>query len=211
VAFTPDGNRLFYSAYPRSAAPATLYEVATLGGTPRRLVEDVDSAVTFSPDASRFAFMRGLPTVGVALMIANADGTGERALVVRPKAFVISACAWSPDGRTIATAAYDRGARIAIFAVDAATGAVTPIGSKQWDEVESLAWERDGRAPIIAAMDRAVADAMQVWEVLSRRLVAEDHHGHRRLPPRRLHRGRPNSSHCARVARHLGSSARPHS
>jgi Tol biopolymer transport system component len=185
VAFTPDGNRLFYSAYPRSAAPATLYEVATLGGTPRRLVEDVDSAVTFSPDASRFAFMRGLPTVGVALMIANADGTGERALVVRPKAFVISACAWSPDGRTIATAAYDRGARIAIFAVDAATGAVTPIGSKQWDEVESLAWERDGRALIIAAMDRAVADAMQVWEVSvpdgSSRRITTDSAGYRRV------------------------------
>jgi len=185
IAFTPDGNRLFYSAYPRSAAPATLYEVPVLGGTPRRLVEDVDSVVTFSPDAARFAFMRGLPTVGVALMVANADGTGERALVVRPRAFVISACAWSPDGRTIAAAAYDQGARIAIFAVAAATGAVTPIGAKQWDEVESLAWERDGRALIVAATDRAVADAMQLWEVSvpdgSLRRITTDIAGYRRV------------------------------
>jgi len=186
IAFTPDGNRLFYSAYPKGgAAPATLYEVPVLGGTPRRLVEDVDSAVTFSPDAARFAFMRGLPTVGVALMIANADGTGERPLVVRPKAFVISACAWSPDGRTIAAAAYDQGARIAIFAVDAATGAVTPVGAKQWDEVESLAWERDGRALIVAATDRAVASAMQVWEVSvpdgSPRKITTDIAGYRRV------------------------------
>jgi Tol biopolymer transport system component len=186
VAFTPDGNRLFYSAYPRNPlAPATLYAVPVLGGTPRRLVEDVDGAVTFSPDAARFAFMRGLPNVGVALMIANADGTGERALVVRQKAFVVSACAWSPDGRTIAAATYDQGARIAIFAVDAATGAVTPIGAKQWDEVESLAWERDGRALIVAATDRAVADAMQLWEVSipdgSPRRITTDIAGYRRV------------------------------
>jgi Tol biopolymer transport system component/predicted Ser/Thr protein kinase len=185
VAFTPDGNRLYYSAYPKKATPATLYEVSVLGGTPRRLVEDVDSTVTFSPDATRFAFMRGLPTVGVALVTANADGTGERVLVVRRDAFIVSACAWSPDGRTIAAAAYDQGARIAIFAVDATTGAVTPIGSKQWDEVESLAWEQDGRALIIAAMDRAVADAMQVWEVSvqegSSRRITTDIAGYRRV------------------------------
>jgi len=186
VAFTPDGNRLYYSAYAKGGtALATLYEVPVLGGTPRRLVEDVDSAVTFSPDAARFAFMRGLPNVGVALMVANADGTGERALVVRPKAFIIFTCAWSPNGRTIAAAAYDEGARIAIFAVDAATGAVTRVGARQWDEVESLAWERDGRALIVAATDRAVADAMQLWEVTvpdgSLRRITTDIAGYRRV------------------------------
>jgi Tol biopolymer transport system component len=186
VAFTPDGNRLYYSAYPGGGtSPATLYEVSVLGGAPRRLVEDVDSAVTFSPDGARFAFMRGLPTVGVALVVANADGTGERVLVVRRGAFVISACAWSPDGRTIAAAAYDQGARIAILAVDAATGALTPIGAKQWEEVESLAWVRDGRALIVAGMDRAAADTMQVWEVTvpdgSPRRITTDIAGYRRV------------------------------
>jgi Tol biopolymer transport system component len=145
----------------------------------------VDSAVTFSPDATRFAFMRGLPTVGVALVIANADGTGERVLVVRRGAFVISACAWSPDGRTIATAAYDEGARIRILAVDAATGALTPIGAKQWNDVESLAWERNGRALVVAGTDRTVADAMQVWEVTvpdgSARRITTDIAGYRRV------------------------------
>jgi Tol biopolymer transport system component len=185
VAFTPDGNRLYYSAYPRGGtAPATLHEVSVLGGAPRRLVEDVDSAVTFSPDATRFAFMRGLPDVsGIALVVANADGTGERALVIRQ--FVISTCAWSPDGRTLAAAAYDQGPRIAILLVDTATGAVTRIGARQWDEVESLAWERDGRALIVAATDRAVADAMQVWEVTvpdgSPRRITTDIAGYRRV------------------------------
>ena len=99
VTFTPDGNRLFYTAYPTGGGIATLHEVAVLGGTPRRLVEDVDGALTFAPDASRFAFMRGLPNVGVSLMIANADGTGERTVVTRKEGFAMTAGAWSPDGR----------------------------------------------------------------------------------------------------------------
>ena len=94
-------------------------------------------------------------------------------------------CAWSPDGRTIAAAAYDQGPRIAILAVDAATGAVAPVGAKHWDEVESLAWERDGRALVVAATDRAVADAMQVWEVTvpdgSPRRITTDIAGYRRV------------------------------
>ena len=186
VAFTPDGNRLYYSAYPKDPhAPATLYEVSVLGGISRRLVEDVDSAVTFAPDAGRFAFMRGLPNVGVALMIANADGTEERTLAVRRKGFVISTCAWSPDGRTIAAAAYEEGSRIGIFAVDAVTGAATPIGAKRWDELESLAWEPDGRALIVAATDRVVADTLQLWKLTvpdgSLRRITTDIAGYHRV------------------------------
>jgi eukaryotic-like serine/threonine-protein kinase len=165
VTFTPDGNRLLYTTYPKGSGTAILYEVAVLGGTPRRLIEDVDGGVTFEPGAARLAFMRGLPNVGVALVIANADGTGERALVTRQKPFVLTAGAWSPDGRTIATAAFDEGSKLAVFMVDAATGTTSPVGARRWDEVESLAWERDGRALVVAAMDRSVASSTQLWEI----------------------------------------------
>jgi Tol biopolymer transport system component len=186
VTFTPDGNRLFYIAYPGGSGTATLYEVSLLGGPPRRLVEDVDGAMTFAPDAARFAFVRaGIPNVGTALMVANVDGSGERRLAARRKEFVISAGAWSPDGRTIATAGFDEGSKTAVFAVDAATGAVAPIGAKQWDEVDSLAWEPSGRALIVAATDRAVADTPQLWEVAvpdgSMRRITKDIAGYHRV------------------------------
>ena len=185
VTFTPDGNRLFYTAYPTGAGTATLSEVAVLGGTPRRLVEDVDGALTFAPDASRFAFMRGLPNVGVSLIIANADGTGERTVVTRKTGFVMTAAAWSPDGRTLAAAAPGEGSKIAIVAVDVGTGAVSSIGAGQWDEVESLVWERDGRALVVAATDRGAADTTQIWEVTfpdgSARRITTDIAGYHRV------------------------------
>ncbi len=185
VTFTPDGNRLFYTAYPRGSGLATLHEVPVLGGTPRRLLEDVDGGLTFAPDASRLAFMRGLPNRGVALVIAKADGTEERTVVIRKEGFAMTAAAWSPDGKTIAAAAWGRGPKIAVVAVDAGTGTVAPIGAREWDEVESLAWERDGRALIVAGTDRGAADTTQLWEVAfpdgSARRITKDIAGYHRV------------------------------
>ena len=50
VTFSPDGNYLYYVAYPRPANVAALYKVPVLGGTPNKILEDIDSAVAFSAD-----------------------------------------------------------------------------------------------------------------------------------------------------------------
>lgn len=167
LTFTPDGNRLYYITYPKGSAISTLYEVPLLGGTTRRLMEDVDSAVAFSPDAGRFAFVRGIPHTGSALVIANADGTEERTLAYRQglNGFDQAPGAWSPDGRTIAAAAGDESWRVAIVAVNAVTGGVVPVGPKRWDEVQKIVWLRSGSALIVAASDYGVADTLQLWEV----------------------------------------------
>jgi hypothetical protein len=58
--------------------------VPVLGGASRKLLEDVDTPVDFSPDNKRIAFGRYYPAEREsALMIANADGTGEKKLAVR--------------------------------------------------------------------------------------------------------------------------------
>ena len=76
----PDGDYV-YSCAP-TASPTTYssaYSMPVLGGTPRQLVRDVDTAVTFSPDGQRLAFVRGVPDAGKArLLIANVDGTAEQ-------------------------------------------------------------------------------------------------------------------------------------
>lgn len=63
-----------------------LYQMPVLGGAPKQLVRDVDSAPAFSPDGGRIAYVRGI--VGSAwkgndVLIANADGSGERILAKR--------------------------------------------------------------------------------------------------------------------------------
>ena len=81
-----------------------------------------------------------------------------------PNDFVAVDVAWSPDGRSIATAVSD-GWRYAVAVVDATTGAVQVIGGHKWDDMYSIAWPRDGSHLIVAALDYAAGDAVQIWDV----------------------------------------------
>jgi len=150
LAFAPDGNYVYFSTYPAARGGgsniATLYQVPVLGGTPRRILEDLDSPVTFSPDGKRFAYLRGFQTAAeTAIMLANVDGSGVTKLLTRkaPENFPLTAAAWSPDGKVIAVPVVKTtgGQRsMSVLAVDVTSGKETPIGATAWDQVGSLAW-----------------------------------------------------------------------
>jgi eukaryotic-like serine/threonine-protein kinase len=83
LAFSPDGNYIYF----RKAGTAAqtyfeLYRATVLGGTPQTIVRDIDSDITFSPDAQRIAFIRGNnPEVGkYSLLSTNVDGGDEKIL-----------------------------------------------------------------------------------------------------------------------------------
>ena len=106
VSFTPDGN---YVLFVRSDKSTTnfryLYQVPALGGTPKQLVRDIDSAPSYSPDGQEFAFIRGvLDPPSNQLLIAKADGSGEHILADR-KTFAPGAAyvSWLADGKLLAT------------------------------------------------------------------------------------------------------------
>src|SRR5437870_1519436 len=63
MTFSPGGDYLYYSAWDKKNPnnPFTLYQMNALGGAARKLVTDIDSVVTFSPDGKQFAFLRGYP------------------------------------------------------------------------------------------------------------------------------------------------------
>ena len=82
---------------------AALYSAPMLGGTPRLLVRDVDSPITFSPDGKRFAYLRehhDTPNFDHFLM--NSDGTPDRALLTNTMLPTDSDVpVWLPTGKTI--------------------------------------------------------------------------------------------------------------
>ena len=89
---------------PRERQTASLFQIPLLGGPPRKLVEDISTAPAFSPDGTRMAFIRGMADGEQVIVLANADGTGERRLASRaePDAYAQTRVAWSPDGTEIA-------------------------------------------------------------------------------------------------------------
>jgi serine/threonine protein kinase len=167
IAFSPDGGHLYYNVYPRGEAVGTLYRVPVLGGTPRKVLVDVDSAVTFSPD-TRLAFLRGSST-GSAIIIAKLDGSSERVLATTqdPDSFPQRSGAWSPDGKTIIAARRNtkQGRGTQLVAVNADSGAMVPIGPSRWWDIASIAWLPDGKTLAIAAMDLNTSTTNQVWLV----------------------------------------------
>jgi eukaryotic-like serine/threonine-protein kinase len=105
LAFSSDGNYIYYrEATDKSLTAFNLYRAPVLGGTPRLIVKDIDTPVTFSPDGTRMAFARWQdPDPGKNRLIsAKSDGTDEQVLRIGSFFPVLVSVAWSPDGKRIA-------------------------------------------------------------------------------------------------------------
>jgi serine/threonine protein kinase/Tol biopolymer transport system component len=100
---SPDGSKLLImEAQGFSAAPGPMWAVPTLGGSPVPLAGIQGNAGAWSPDGQKLAYASG-----DTLYLANADGTGSRALIHLPGALASSGpstapLAWSPNGQEIA-------------------------------------------------------------------------------------------------------------
>src|ERR1700674_36000 len=172
LTFSPDGNYIYYENLdsPEGTGLYGLYRVPMVGGTPRKLISDVDSAVTFSPDGRRLAFMRNSnQRVEAALMTADSEGTNERKVAVRKRenGFTFEAPAWSPDGMRIAAAIGYGGelVRQQIEVVAADTGRETVLGTRSWRFVGRMGWLPDGRGLVLVARENTSSTNAQIWQV----------------------------------------------
>src|SRR5438874_3806629 len=168
LTFSPSGDYLYYIMWDKKN-PYALYQRPVLAGTAKKLVSDIDSNVTFSPDGKQFAFVRGNPSQGeVSVILANADGTAERPLATRrmvPGPF--SGPAWSPDGKIIAWPAMSLDGGViytTLVEVQLADGSQRTINSQRWWRLGDLAWLRDGSGLIFTARE-TFASPTQIWYV----------------------------------------------
>jgi serine/threonine protein kinase/Tol biopolymer transport system component len=132
LTFSPDANYIYFVRRDESEHTiASLYSAPMLGGTPRLLVRDVDSPITFSPDGKRFAYLREHhDTPNYDLLLMNSDGTPDRALLSNTTILTDSNVpAWLPTGKTIVIpiAQTTKDSLGGLLAVDVATGKVDAV------------------------------------------------------------------------------------
>jgi eukaryotic-like serine/threonine-protein kinase len=98
---SPDGSMVLFAR--NEGTSSSLYRVATLGGEPRKLVQDAIEG-DWSPGGDRLAFLRLRSVEGgtaTDIVLTRADGGGEQ-VVGTVNNGSTGGCRWSPDGRWIA-------------------------------------------------------------------------------------------------------------
>ncbi|HST23415.1 MAG TPA: hypothetical protein VLR90_20045, partial [Blastocatellia bacterium] len=167
VIFSPDGNYIYYVMKESDDALRALYRVSLLGGPSKKVLGNVETAISFSPDGRQLVFRRGAnERMESTLLIANADGTGEKeiAAIKYPEGF--SEPAWSPDGKTIASAAGHAmgGINMYVVRVSLEDGSVEPVSSKRWQWVGRMSWLSDSSGLMMVASEDP-AEPYQVWHL----------------------------------------------
>ena len=174
MTFSRDGDYVYYVTREGNSPQGNLFQIPVLGGTPRKLIEDIDTPPGFSPDQKRLAFIRNMGVSESHVILANADGAGEQILATlkTPSGFLYNQArgpAWSPDGkvivcpieRTDASGSYNT-----LAVVDVSNGALRPFNESKWDSIRRVTWLANGSGLLMVAGDTpANSAAQQVYYV----------------------------------------------
>jgi Tol biopolymer transport system component len=174
--FSRDGDYVYYLSTLKGESVALLYRVPTLGGDPQKLIRDVDSAVTFSPDHKHMAFLRYEQEKASHLIVADTDGSNEHEVASRrwPESFgsayyEVGGPAWSPDGNKLVVfpniiGSTGQRSRQRLMEISVNGGPERAICSRDWEEIDYVAWDREGEDLVLEGRAES-SDTNQIWIV----------------------------------------------
>lgn len=169
IAFSPDGNYLYFVRPTlENTITNALYVMPVFGGTPRQLIYNVDSIVSFSPDGSRFSYLQFTPErkdQSSEIHVANKDGSDNQ--VVYATREEMGPPAWSPKGDRIAWISTSGPAKYALQLFEVASKKLTQVATSRdisFADLSNVAWTPDGRH-LLAFYVRPHSDHAQIGMV----------------------------------------------
>lgn len=153
--FSPNAEFVYFVGREKRDDQDALYRVPALGGPVTRILTDIASPVSFSPDGSKIAFVRySEKTKGSHLVTADVDGEAQRiSLTLTAHETLSLGTAWSPDGKFIAYQVMNSSSpttegNCSIKAIEVDTLAVKDLSPERWDTCYRMAWTFDGKGLI---------------------------------------------------------------
>ena len=159
--FSPDGNYVYYTSAQNGIG--TLYRTGSLGGTPQKVLTDIDSKVSLSPDGKRLVFIRHDVDKSLSrVIVADIEGQNEE---------VIYETATSGQRRLFEVVWSSRGDEILVDSIEETTAGnigagrfllvslvdkkVRTLGEKLWQNASSLSWAGDNSGFYFIAREKA--------------------------------------------------------
>ena len=177
LSFSPDGNYIYFLRSDGGSFNfASLYQMPVLGATPRLLIQDIDTPITFSAHGEREAFIRGNPEKGESYLVtADNNGGNEKVLATENnlQSFALAnfstyfgfvGPAWSPDGKTIVASVSEgiRGGVFSVLAFSVSDGKVQKIYSSK-SFIGQLRWLPSGDGLLMIMADPVTGLSGQIW------------------------------------------------
>src|SRR5262249_10865480 len=151
ITFSRDNNFIYYVLVEAGDyRHLSLYQLPIFGGSGRKILDNVFSPVTFSPDGREMAFVRRLESGGLAIIYFGNEGTNERTIATHqaPEIFENSGPAWSPDGTLIACGVERKDEQnqlhYALVGVNIKDGKETTFNQIPLQSIQQVEWLPDG-------------------------------------------------------------------
>jgi Tol biopolymer transport system component len=168
LTFSPDGLHLYFVKYEKNSLEGSLYQMATLGGQPMKILSNLPRSFGFalSPDGRRLAFVQASSQKGEsALTVADAFHSEDKRVVatrMQPEPFR-GVPAWSPDGSTLVCAVATQADEVKLVRLRVEDGAEEPTPFPPWKFVGQISWLSGNNGLILSASK--ISGPYQIWRI----------------------------------------------